>query len=41
MAIDYFYWLGALGALREQQKSRRAGPIASNPSRTSRQVGQT
>jgi GT2 family glycosyltransferase len=41
MAIDYFYWLGALGALREQRTSGRTGPIASNPSRASRQVGQT
>jgi hypothetical protein len=37
MAIDYFYWVGALGALREQRTSRRTETIASKPG----QVGQT
>lgn len=39
MAIDYLYWCGALGALREERSGGIAGPPGFRP--TSRRVGQT
>jgi len=40
MAIDYLYWYGVLGALREQRTGGMAGPVlGAHP--TSRRVGET
>lgn len=41
MAIDYFYWLGALGALRQHEAGGVAPPVALGPHPRSRGVGQT
>jgi GT2 family glycosyltransferase len=41
MAIDYFYWLGVLGARRQQGRGGIAGPIAPSSQPLSRRVGQT
>lgn len=41
MAIDYLYWYGALGALREQSSDGIAGPMPAGLSPTSRRMGET
>jgi GT2 family glycosyltransferase len=40
LAIDYLYWYGALGAMREQASAGIAAPITLDVRATSRRVGQ-
>jgi GT2 family glycosyltransferase len=40
MAIDYLFWYGALGAIRERPSDGTAGPIPLDPRPASRRVGQ-
>jgi GT2 family glycosyltransferase len=41
MAIDYFYWLGVLGARRQQAAGGAVAPSVPSPPPLSRRVGQT
>jgi GT2 family glycosyltransferase len=41
MAIDYFFWYGALAALREQRSAGPSGPLPLGAQSTSRGVGET